>query len=778
MRWYKNIRLFTKIQIFISLIFTVMFLISGAVLFFTRKSQITNEYENKINAQLNELESVINSYLKRDKDLLNLAVNIADHKINDNSEIIESPTKELTIKAVDPFTNKTIEVKLNEWRVDGFPLLGSYNLVNQLASLTKLDVSIYQKCDLGYVNVSTSIQSSTKDGNEHMTGDILLKSSPIIEAIEQGNQYTGRVYQNNAWYNTSYKPLLIDGKIKGIYYLGIRERIGRALMNVFESRKFLESGYPFLITKEGTILIHPNERQGSDYSKTPIFKRLNESNLQSGIINYKWPNESRGKQWNLHYKFHAPTQSYICISYPRNELFSELIRYSIYGFSGWLIFIIVLQFFFSIAYKPLRRRLNRLKNILTMLAEGEKTSLLKLTGEKEFHELADKVNLISGRFNDLADFANGLANDNFSQVYPKSFIDDKIGEALIQINDKLNEAMYNENIRKKEDKLRDWESEGLSKFVNILQRNRENLEELCYELISNLVEYLNADLGALFFINSDNPEDVYFEQMATYAFEQRRLVQKKIYPEQGLIGRIFSEKETIFLSEVPKGYITIKSGLGEGDPKNLLIVPLLINMEVYGAIEIASFNLIKGFQVEFIEKIGENIASTINNVLVNSKTKELLQQSRKQSELLSSQEEEMRRNLVELQHIQRESDASIYAQKDLYSSLDDIMLIIEMNAEGEIMFVNDMVPDFFAMTKENLEGKHYSDYSNYVPVDEYKNLIKSWEKLIKGENVQTDLKIKSGKGTMTKVLVSMIPKLENEKLKRVILMGIELKNNA
>ena len=398
-----------------------------------------------------------------------------------------------------------------------------------------------------------------------------------------------------------------------------------------------------------------------------------------------------------------------------------------------------------------------------------------MTGEKEFHHLGEKVNHISERFNDLAEFANGLADDNFSQVYPKSFINDKIGEALIQINDKLNEAMYNENIRKKEDKLRDWESEGLSKFVNILQRNRENLEELCYDLISNLVEYLNADLGALFFINTDNPEDIYFEQMATYAFEQRKLIQKKIYPEQGLIGRIFNEKETIYLSEVPKGYISIKSGLGEGDPKNLLIVPLLINKEVYGAIEIASFNLIKGFQIEFIEKIGENIASTINNVLVNSKTKELLQQSRKQSELLSSQEEEMRRNILELQNIQKDTDTSIYAQRDLFKSIDDIVLIIEMRADGEILFVNDQVPNFFAMAKQDLEGEHYSDYSNYVPVDEYKNLIVSWENIEKGKNIQTDLKVKSGKGTMVNVLVSMIPKMKDNKLERIILMGVELK---
>ena len=377
MSWFKNIKLLTKIQIFISLLFTLMFLLSGAFLFFARKTQITNEYKSKLNAQIVELESVINSYLKRDKDLLNLAVNIADHKINENSEIVESPTKEITIKAVDPFTNKTIELQLNEWRVDGFPLLNNYMLADQLASLTKLDVSIYQKCDKGYVNVSTSILSLAK---ERMTGDILLKSSPIVETIEQGNQYTGRVYQNNAWYNTSYKPLYIDGKIKGLYYLGIRERIGRALMNVFESRKFLKSGYPFLITNEGTLLVHPEEKQGADYSKTSIFKKLNTSNLNSGVVKYKWPNEQRGGSWNLHYKYHEPTQSFICIGYPRRELFNGLVVYSVYGFIGYVIFLIVLQFAFRLAYKPLKRRLKRLRSILNSAGRRAKNIRAKIDG--------------------------------------------------------------------------------------------------------------------------------------------------------------------------------------------------------------------------------------------------------------------------------------------------------------------------------------------------------------------------------------------------------------
>lgn len=771
MKWLRNIKLLTKIQLYISLLFTLMFIVSGAFLYFVRKDQIKTDNAKRIDNQLNELVTIIDIYQKRDRDILTLANAFAENKINEYSDIEEDESKEIIIKAVEPFTNKPMEVKVREWTVDGLPLLNSYLLVDEINRLTKLDVSIYQKTDKGYVNVSTSIRSKSKDRS---TGDIILNSSPIVKAIEQSTQYTGRFYQSGGWYLTSYRPIFVNSKIKGFYYLGIKERIGSALKSIFEGRKFLKSGIPFVISKEGMMLVHP-DKPGEDYSKTIIYEKLMENKENSTFFDYRWPDNRNGKWWTLHAKYHPESESYVCISYPKRELYQELFTYSLYGFIGFVLFFILLQFTLSLANQTLRRRLKGLRLALSQLADGNRTTSLYLSGEKEFDILSEKVNIISTRFNDLAKFANGLVEDNFSQSYPKSIIKDSIGEALIKINDKLNEAIYNEQLRQKDDKLRVWESEGLTKFVNILQRNRENLEELCYELISNLVEYLNADIGALFFINSDNLNDVYFEQMATYAFEQKRLVDKKIYPEQGLIGRVFNEKQTIYLSEIPKDYINITSGLGESSPKNLLIVPLLINMEVHGAIEIASFNVIKGFQIEFIEKIGENIASTINNVLVNDKTKRLLRQSREQSELLSNQEEEMRRNIIELKNIQKESDASIYAKRDLLKSLEHILLLVELSADGEILSISDYVPKFFAMSKENLVGKHYSDYSNFVPVDEYKNLILSWEKLANGEEVQTELKVKSGLGKMTNIMVNIVPEFENEKIQRIILMGVELK---
>jgi len=770
---FKNIGILTKIQLLISILFTSMFLITGAFLYIEQKNSITKDVQVKMERELNELSSLINVYIKRDKDILNLALALAEYRIYEYSDIEEVEGTDIEIKAVDPYTNLPLELKIKKWEVDGSSLSNNFLLVDKINKLTNVDVSIYQKSDKGYVNVSTSLLNLS---GERMLGDIILNSSQIIKTIEQGNQFSGRVFQRSAWYLASYRPIYIDGKIKGMYYLGIKERIGRALQDIFVARKYFDTGFPFLITQQGSLLIHP-DKQGEDLSSTKLYKELITNGNEGKTMSYKWPENNNGKWHFLHYKFHQETQSYICISYPKKEVYKDLSYKMLYLSIGFVVFFILLQVVFYITHYSLKEKLRSLRLALNILSKGQNPAELKIAGEKEFVELSDRVNQITLRFKDLTNFANGLANDNYSQKYPTTFINDEFGEALIRINDKLNDAMYNEHIRVKEEKLRLWESEGLTKFVNILQRNRDNLDELCYDIIINLVQYLNANLGALFFINSDNVNDIYFEQMATYAFDQKKLINKKIYPEQGLIGRIFNEKQTIYLTEIPDGYINISSGLGESTPKNLLIVPLLINKEVYGAVEIASFNIIKGYQIEFIEKIGENIASTINNVLVNNKTKELLKQSRAQSELLSMQEEEMRRNLAELKNIQKESDAGLYEKREVYKSIEQILLLVEIDQTGVILSVNDQVPSFFAMEKSNLIGKHFSDYSYFIPVDEYKSLITNWEILKKGSKIQQEIKVKSGIGKMTNVLVTMIPELEKEQLSKIIIMGVEITTN-
>ncbi|RLD78769.1 MAG: hypothetical protein DRJ10_09805, partial [Bacteroidetes bacterium] len=465
---------------------------------------------------------------------------------------------------------------------------------------------------------------------DRMLGDIVLNSSDIVQTVESGNLYRARFNKNKSWYQTIYKPIYIDGKIRGMYFVSLKERIGRALKAIFDKRKYFEDGYAFIMTKEGRLTIHPKER-GMDYSKTIMFDKLNKLDEEKGTFMYLWPETELTDSWYLSFKYEKSINSYVCIAFPKKEVFKHLNNRFLYIIFWFVLFVIVFQF--ALVYLNSNRK-EKIKLVSKSIAKIAKDGRTEKLGdpEDEYGQVYSNINLISEKYTMLENYVNKLVNNQLGMNLPDILKNDVIANTLTKVDKKLIRADKLEKEGDKEANLRKWESDGLSKFIGILQQHTDNIQELSYQLVNNLVVYLNANQGALFFINNEKVNDVYFEQMATYAYDKKRLITKKIYPEEGLIGRIYNEKKTIYLSEIPKNYIKITSGLGELEPNYLLIVPLLLNMEVYGALEIASFNKFEDYQIEFIEKIGENIASTINNVQINTRTRKLLEQSQDQKD--------------------------------------------------------------------------------------------------------------------------------------------------
>lgn len=325
--------------------------------------------------------------------------------------------------------------------------------------------------------------------------------------------------------------------------------------------------------------------------------------------------------------------------------------------------VIILTYFSAWYFN--KNVLNSLKVISQKAIDISKGKLDPITVSFKNKEL----NQISTAFNDLLfdeknaqQFINEIGNGNLEIKYANldqglSRFGDSLAQSLLRMRDKMKE------IAEKEDE-RTWITTGLAQFTNILRDSNQNLEELSNTILSNLVKYIGAIQGGLFILNDQvgEEEEQFLELKACYAYDRKKFVEKKLNLGQGLIGQCFLERAPIYLTEVPNNYVNITSGLGESNPQNLVIIPLKINEKVYGILELASFQTIEKYKVEFLEKLGENIASSISSTKANEHTKTLLEKQQEQSEELRAQEEEMRQNLEELQATQ---ESQTRLQKEL-----------------------------------------------------------------------------------------------------------------
>ena len=313
----------------------------------------------------------------------------------------------------------------------------------------------------------------------------------------------------------------------------------------------------------------------------------------------------------------------------------------------------------------------------------------------------------------IHEYINRLMLDEIDTDLDRLITSDKTGISLMNLRENLMTSKEDELRRKKEDDQRNWVSEGLARFSDILRKDNDSMEELSFNVVSNLVKYLDANQGGFFVLNEQDASKRYFEQTACYAYDRRKFAEKKVEWGEGLIGTCALEKQTIYLKDVPDSYIEITSGLGKANPRCLLIVPLQINQEVHGVIEVAGFHAFEKFQVEFVEKVAESIASTISSVKTSIKTSRLLKETQEQAQTLSTQEEQMRQNMEELQATQEEAARQGEKLASFTSAVNHTLIRAEYLTDGTLIYANTKFLHKLGYTNNSeVEGKHISTFIN------------------------------------------------------------------
>lgn len=272
--------------------------------------------------------------------------------------------------------------------------------------------------------------------------------------------------------------------------------------------------------------------------------------------------------------------------------------------------------------------------------------------KNEIGVVADRIKNTIEDLRDATDFVVAIGEGKLDLDYKSLDVNytkgtNKLADSLIEMQTRL--KALNEEERK-----RQWSNEGLTKFVDILRSSNDDLNQLGDKIIASLVQYTKSNQGALYILNDEDSRNKYLELVSLFAFDIKKYEQQKVKLGEGILGQTFLEKETTYLTNMPESFIRITSGLGDASPKSLLLVPLKVDTQVYGIIELASFNDYLPHEIAFVEKLGESIASTLASVRSAQRNRQLIQQFQQQTEEMRAQEEEMRQNMEELQATQEE----------------------------------------------------------------------------------------------------------------------------
>jgi len=534
-------------------------------------------------------------------------------------------------------------------------------------------------------------------------------------------------------------PIIDNQKFIGV--VGVDIALNRYVPIINQIRPF-KGSYAFLIANDLQYVAHPSiEKTGT--SSTADYETLfNKNGIVEKILN--------GEETSFVDKDNNGINSYftfkpiivgktlrpwsLVIVVPKSIILADINRNFIISIIVGILGLLILYTIIYLSSKKfIITPLQRITRTLKRLALGYigKDMVLDYNEDDEIGQMAIALNTSIEGLAQKNDFAYKIGKGDLNANLTLLSEDDLLGKSLFHMQESLKTAQEEENSRKVEDEKRQWINAGLAKFSDILRQNNDKLDILAAEIIKNLVHYLNANQGGLFIYNDDDTENVFFELLSAYAFNRHKFIKKQILVGEGLVGTCAMEKQTVYLTEIPENYIQITSGLGEARPRCLLIVPLLIEDKVLGIIELASFNEIQQYQIDFVEKVAQSIASTLISVRTNIRTTGLLAKTQQQAEEMASQEEEMRQNMEELQATQEEAARKTNEMQSYIDALNNSTYVTEYDTNGYIIAINNAYLDLLDMTREETIGTHHS-FKLELTAEKQREYDKFWSDLRNG----------------------------------------------
>jgi HAMP domain-containing protein/CheY-like chemotaxis protein/GAF domain-containing protein len=329
----------------------------------------------------------------------------------------------------------------------------------------------------------------------------------------------------------------------------------------------------------------------------------------------------------------------------------------------------------------LKNTINTMVDQLSTFA-AEVTRVAKEVGTEGKLGVQAQVEGVSGVWKGLTDNVNQLAGTLTTQLRAISEVSQAVTQGdltrsiaveaegeVAELKDTINQMIDNLAETTRINSEQDWLNSNLARFTGMLQGERD-LETVSRLIMSELTPLVGAQHGAFFVMESPGGEGDDFELrlIASYGYKQRKNVPTRFKVGEALVGQAALELKPILITQAPDDYVRITSGLGDGSPVNVIVLPVLFEDQVMAVVELASFQRFSTVQQTFLEQLSESIGVVLNTIQANMRTEELLGQSQQLTMELQSQSEELQAQQEELQQTNKELEeqaASLKASEEL-----------------------------------------------------------------------------------------------------------------
>ncbi|MGA9306839.1 MAG: HAMP domain-containing protein [Candidatus Sulfotelmatobacter sp.] len=216
---------------------------------------------------------------------------------------------------------------------------------------------------------------------------------------------------------------------------------------------------------------------------------------------------------------------------------------------------------------------------------------------------------------------------------------------VAELKDNINTMIDNLRLTTDRNTEQDWLKTNLARFTGMLQGQRD-LTTVGRMLLSELTPLVNAHQGVIYQMGTEESAEMVL--LSAFAGDGEDGHLRRLKLGEGLVGQCAAEKRRMLISDLPQNTISIRSGLFEAVPRNVIVLPVLFEDRVKAVIELASLSSFTTSQLAFLEQLTASIGIVLNSIEATMQTEGLLKQSQQLATELQVQQKELQQTNEQL----------------------------------------------------------------------------------------------------------------------------------